>query len=252
MIKLIVLLLVTIVSIVHGQTDYCKLSCNDEMNIVCKRKDVNCGAGPKCGGKYTLISLTNEDKQLILDVHNELRNRVATGEETIGKQPSASNMKALNYNSELGYGAQCMTNSCLLSDQCSRTESYSYVGQTYSISAYMGGDEGYKQVINNTIRLWYSDVKYFNASSVSSFEKNVEVDRSYTQLVWAKTKEVGCGITRTENRNWSKYYIACNYGPGGNIIGEPVYEIGSPASACTPELPVNSNYPGLCGQDNIN
>lgn len=40
MIKLIVLLLVTIVSIVHGQTDYCKLSCNDEMNIVCKRKDV--------------------------------------------------------------------------------------------------------------------------------------------------------------------------------------------------------------------
>ena len=39
--------------------------------------------------------LTETAKQALLDTHNELRRKIARGEETSGSQPAASNMKKL-------------------------------------------------------------------------------------------------------------------------------------------------------------
>lgn len=48
----------------------------------------------------------------------------------------------------------------------------------------------------------------------------------YTQIVWADTEKVGCGIV-SYNTVGSDYKLTliCNYGPTGNWIGEKVYEI---------------------------
>lgn len=57
----------------------------------------------------------------------------------------------------------------------------------------------------------------------------------YTQLIWADTRYVGCGITMYRNRkNSSQYlkYFVCNYGPKGNIMGKSIYERGRPCSKC--------------------
>jgi pathogenesis-related protein 1 len=41
----------------------------------------------------------------------------------------------------------------------------------------------------------------------------------YTQLVWRDTKEVGCAVARSANREvW-----ACDYAPPGNYIGMRPY-----------------------------
>ncbi|TPP65506.1 GLIPR1 protein 1 [Fasciola gigantica] len=51
----------------------------------------------------------------------------------------------------------------------------------------------------------------------------------YTQLVWASTTHVGCGV-RDCGFNANFPYglsIVCNYGPGGNMIGELPYEQGT-------------------------
>jgi len=41
----------------------------------------------------------------------------------------------------------------------------------------------------------------------------------YTQLVWARTKEVGCGVARERGREvW-----VCHYDPPGNIVGRRPY-----------------------------
>lgn len=36
----------------------------------------------------------------------------------------------------------------------------------------------------------------------------------YTQVVWAKSLEVGCAVKYCSDKN---YYWQCNYGPGGNV-----------------------------------
>ncbi len=38
----------------------------------------------------------------------------------------------------------------------------------------------------------------------------------YTQMVWSRTKELGCGVAR----NASREVWICNYNPPGNVIGQ--------------------------------
>ncbi|KYM82717.1 Venom allergen 5 [Atta colombica] len=79
---------------------------------------------------------------------------------------------------------------------------------------------------NNFIEgIWYDKVKKFDANRVKQpFEMQVETD-NYTQIVWAKTTEIGCGFTRYKNNQWNTNYLVCNYDPAGNIRNESTYEI---------------------------
>lgn len=76
----------------------------------------------------------------------------------------------------------------------------------------------------------------------------------YTQLVWAKTQYVGCGLAIYGDRNTTKkinnkkvYYkrLVCNYAPAGNVIDEQVYQIGAPCSKC-PQGKCNNVRKHLC------
>merc|ERR1712135_128354 len=60
----------------------------------------------------------------------------------------------------------------------------------------------------------------------------------YTQVVWAETTDVGCGYIASSKGS----YMACNYGPGGNVAGKRVYETGKPGSKC----PTKKTSQGLC------
>ncbi|CAG9841212.1 unnamed protein product [Diabrotica balteata] len=234
--------------------DYCQYDCSGKTHTVCLRKDVNCGKGSTCGSNYRPIPLTDADRRFVLDVHNKLRNKVASGQETSGNQPSASNMKAVSYSKELETIAQCHTNNCVFAhDQCRRTAPYSWVGQNIGSRSYSGSTGDYKTASNLTIYSWYSEVKDFNNSWVGSFG-NYPTSKAvghYTQVVWANTIKVGCALTfYTTTDNWNTYLMACNYAPGGNIVGQSVYEVGAPASACGASG-VNPTYSALCGPDDI-
>ncbi|XP_050518612.1 venom allergen 3 [Diabrotica virgifera virgifera] len=235
-------------------TDYCQLSCSGKNHTVCLRKNVNCGAGPTCGPNYRPILLTDTDRKFILDIHNILRNRVASGQETTGAQPSASNMNAFCYSKELETIAQCHTNNCTFAhDACRRTAPYSWVGQNIAYRSYYGSVGDQKTATNASIYAWYNEVKDFNNTWVASYGNypTTKVVGHYTQFVWAKTIKVGCGMTfYTDASNWNYWLIGCNYAFGGNILGQSVYQVGPPASACG-SLGVNPNYPALCGPDNI-
>jgi len=57
--------------------------------------------------------------------------------------------------------------------------------------------------------------------------------KEYTKIVWARIFTVGCGFTGFYSKDglYNKYYL-CLYGPGGNIVGSSVYQIGPACSAC--------------------
>ncbi|MEM6256660.1 MAG: CAP domain-containing protein [Cyanobacteria bacterium P01_D01_bin.156] len=45
--------------------------------------------------------------------------------------------------------------------------------------------------------------------------------KHYTQIIWADTTDVGCGVARTQDA--AKEIWVCQYSPGGNIIGQRPY-----------------------------
>ncbi|XP_018048481.1 PREDICTED: venom allergen 3-like [Atta colombica] len=119
------------------------------------------------------LALLREDRNIILAVRNELRQKVASGEEYKGNLDPQS--KAVR--------------------------------------------------MPKLIRLKNDEIKKFDANRVKqSFEMQVETD-NYTQIVWAKTTEIGCGFTRYKNNQWNTNYLVCNYDPAGNIRNESTYEI---------------------------
>ena len=65
----------------------------------------------------------------------------------------------------------------------------------------------------------------------------------YTQMVWAKTNKVGCGSIAWKEGAFIKQYLVCNYGPAGNTLRQPMYQIGNACSRC----PTGSSCSnGLC------
>ena len=63
---------------------------------------------------------------------------------------------------------------------------------------------------------------------------------------------VGCGYTYYDDpkRGYSKLYV-CNYGPGGNLVGGSMYNMGFPGmtNCHQRDLAPSSRFVGLCGEN---
>jgi len=101
------------------------------------------------------------------------------------------------------------------------------------------------------IRGWFGEVKKFGFKMrhIDPFMFRMETGH-YTQLAWAESYMVGCGYSyyKDPQRGMSKLYV-CNYGPGGNFLGAPMYKIGFPGMLeCSRhgDLKQSSKYLGLC------
>lgn len=61
---------------------------------------------------------------------------------------------------------------------------------------------------------WYSEVSSHNFNSPENSAAG-----HFTQVVWKKTKKLGCGIGTTSGA-MPQYFVVCNYFPSGNSNGE--------------------------------
>jgi len=211
------------------------------------------GPAASCG-KHHDYKLTDDEIQIILSTHNELRQKVAKGEETRGTpgpQPGATNMYELRWNCELAEVAQRWAEQCQLGhdkgdDRKICNQDY-YVGQNAFMEWHWDATPAWEKSVKN----WYSEVDDMTEDLVGSFgnHPNGAVIGHYTQVVWAETYEVGCGGIHFPSKigettyQQTKVYV-CNYGEGGNWRGSAVYEIGTAASNCPNGE--STDYPGLC------
>merc|ERR1712029_233648 len=83
---------------------------------------------------------------------------------------------------------------------------------------------------------WYDEVSDFSSSGIKKYKFNKGTGH-YTQVVWAETKEVGCGYVSYA----LSQIIVCNYGIAGNMMNAPIYKIGPTGSDCP-----NGSNNGLC------
>jgi len=203
--------------------------------------------------------ITTDDLMRVINLHNEKRNLIATGEISKGipdnlraeKFPFATNMLQMYWNHKLAEKAQEIANRCKFehSDVTERV-----------VSSYPVGENLAQEYQNNfqpemnwsrAIEVWWKQHSTYlkDGGSVDYFKKkSVEKSGSFSQMIWANTFMVGCGFA--QYREESKYYnlYVCHYGPIGNIVNLPVYYSSAfRLNRCPPGTePNKQNFKGLC------
>ncbi|KAF8764811.1 CRISP/Allergen/PR-1 like protein [Argiope bruennichi] len=218
---------------------------------------------PTCEIKRTGVS--EVDKKLILKLHNQFRSKVAMGNEhgsLGGSLPQAADMLQMEWDDELAAVAQKWTENCKWGHDCKEcraVENFA-VGQNLVIQDWSPCyGYGCKEPSNDpqwtqALTALYNEVNDYNVNWLGSYEKHDEPKKTghLTQLIWSRSWRVGCGYSYYKQAGGYHLYYACNYGPGGNIIGEPVYKPGRPCSACPTNTQCSTvgrganSFAGLC------
>lgn len=249
---------------------FCKnIDCSQNNHIFCN------GVIPKTsnfiGTSPTKINLTMEQKQLILDTHNELRNIIATGKPQLvniaGELfPKASNMHKLIWSDELEWQADLNAATCSANHDCPSTENYMSASQNLG---YRSNSKPINetQYIKDTILNWFYEFIYtpleaidsYSSKTVKNTDKFTEIEAErvknltgssfffnlnshFTTVVKAKTSKIGCsfyscGQVRDLPYSW---YFVCNY-EFMNMFGEATYKYNVPENCAR-----SKKYCGLC------
>ncbi|CAH8581480.1 unnamed protein product [Dicrocoelium dendriticum] len=160
------------------------------------------------------LSILPDDSRLLLQMHNQYRELVAHGE--LHTQPGAQFMTVLTWDDDLARNAQFLASQCVVGHdkaQDRRTAEFPLVGQNWA------GVGNYTEAV----RRWFDENVFYNYWTNKCEPK--KVCGHYTQIVWAKTRKLGCGIERCPKSKMPfKYSVVCNYGPAGNFVGQRPYD----------------------------
>ncbi|XP_077541105.1 GLIPR1-like protein 1 [Haemaphysalis longicornis] len=95
---------------------------------------------------------------------------------------------------------------------------------------------------------WFNEFEQAGSDILSNYTFSPS-NGHFTQIVWSRNAKIGCGVT--ECPNLGGRYMVCNYGPGGNVVGKPVYLEGDSCSKCPEGIPCEPEdgqiTPRLCG-----
>jgi len=217
--------------------------------------------GPKCTA-HPRVEPT--DPEEVLQAHNKWRRKVAKGEErrgSPGPQPSASNMRRLEWDEELAKIALRFAHQCQGGHDKMRNVQRFSVGQNTAQSNVRTsyGDPAETDMgkldWDGVVKRLHDEVALFSKHHVQSglhsglpmsYRKSVG---HYTQLVWADTYLVGCAAVRwyrDSSKTQTDIFYVCNYGPTGNYENVPLYKIGEACSACPSDFPICQD--GLCAR----
>nr|XP_039268140.1 GLIPR1-like protein 1 [Styela clava] len=173
----------------------------------------------------THLQLTTSEKELILNKHNELRRIVS---------PSAANMLKMSWNDDLERLASDYTKKCIYEhNEDRKLDGFTYVGENLYISMGRKIDENYGP---GAVVAWDDEKRDYSFDTLTCTPG--KVCGHYTQVVWAQSYKVGCGMTTCESvlvdgKIWTDATLfACNYAPGGNIRGYKPYIKGTSCSQC--------------------
>ncbi|XP_038075979.1 peptidase inhibitor 16-like [Patiria miniata] len=177
-------------------------------------------------GTYVPVNMTQEEKDLFLDVHNELRAKV---------DPEAANMVFMKWDEPLAEMAQAWSAECVWGH--GQTEPnitpFKQIGQNlYRISGYGNRPSG-----RAVSQAWYNEISWYTLETNACQEG--KVCGHYTQLAWANSHFLGCAMYFCENATGdgrvqynNVWIVTCNYGPAGNVRSLKPYKPGPNCTKC--------------------
>lgn len=249
---LFALALVALATCGHAQTNYCD-------PVLCRTK----GPHIACNGLATLAAdcgpggiekpLDAAQQALVLDLHNRLRSKVASGQQNYSSSvfyPSAARMATLRWDNELAAIAAANVRRCQYGhDKCRNTPQYSNAGQNIANLAFQNTNYVDSDVIRDFINDWYSEYAVANPALMASYPKGYTGPAigHFTQIVSDRCTAVGCAMVRyVDGDGWTNQNLVCNYAIT-QITSQPIYVAGSACSQCATGC--NPKYPGLCNPE---
>lgn len=233
----------------------CTLEGIHYINTACERKSCN-----PIYSQCVELEADAEFRRMVLDKHNELRNKVASGEETRSEIAQASDMMALSYDLGLEFTAICHVHRCVMEhDKCRGTKKFPNTGQNLALLQTAVQNPITSKQIENLMTL-----EHFSQLVVNWYETEIEKDTfgelidnftrmnhetaHFTALIWAKTTHLGCAKALNRNNLYeATIHITCHYAEQGNIIETPMYTKGKACSKCPSGTSCNKKYTSLCG-----
>jgi hypothetical protein len=120
-----------------------------------------------CGEDAEIVLMTPVHKKMILDLHNQFRQRLATGK-VPGYAP-ASRMPALRWNEDLAYVAGLHARSCSTeNDECRNTRMFKNVGQNIGYDMIGEPQNNVTAVIKRIFNAWHNEYKLGNQNNMKS------------------------------------------------------------------------------------
>jgi len=217
--------------------------CRKSQHTMCKLK----GPSQSCNMNMFFNGISSTGERILVDEHNKLRSKIALGKQP--GQPSASNMNKVEWNAELAeisqrWADQCMFEHDKVRDKLDGTQ----VGQNLAISYSSGGGQPNQNDLEQKylagfVNSWYDEVVDPGFTFSNPFKFNYGAGH-YTQVVWAKTTQIGCGAVAYKGGSWDvNYLLVCNY-QFGNMNGVSMYKTGRACTACPAER-------STCGSDGL-
>jgi hypothetical protein len=162
-------------------------------------------------------------------------------------QPGATDMLEMVWDDEIAAKAQQWADACVFDhddDNARKTSKFTYVGQNLDIM--MNSKQQTSVDFNAFVKDWYDEVDLYNGASapVAKYSYDDQTGH-YTQIAWAKTYALGCGFKVYKDSGMYNYQLTCNYGPGGNYLGDKMYTKGT-FNAANCKNGASATYEGLC------
>ncbi|CAJ0602059.1 unnamed protein product [Cylicocyclus nassatus] len=190
--------------------------------------------------------MTDALRILMMDMHNVRRAQLARGQLKYNGNmfPSATNMNRLVWSCALekeahDHLAKCPTEGYIEPTCLSPVDNFYRAAITSDISTF-------KEMTIKTIRVWWDVYQnYPNPGSSAVFTESLVGTpiESYTRMGWAQIREIGCSIAKCGD----EYVLSCRYRPNGNIVNNPMYNVGLVCSECYIFGAGSCGSGGLCG-----
>ncbi|EFO91078.1 hypothetical protein CRE_21682 [Caenorhabditis remanei] len=156
---------------------------------------------------------SSNTQQFIVDIHNSMRSKVATGTYSVNGtvKPTCSNMRKMSWDSTLATSAQTYANTCPTTHSNSAGIGENLYMRT--TSANIGGLDVYGGAASVA---WEQEFQKFGWAS-NYFDMplfNTGIGNA-TQMAWAKTNLVGCGVKNCgkDASGMNRVSVVCHYKP---------------------------------------
>jgi len=162
-------------------------------------------------------------------------------------QPGATDMLEMVWDDEVAARAQAWADACIYDhddDNNRKTSKFKFVGQNLVFYSYSSKKS--KIDLAEMVKFLYDEVDLYKGASAPVSKYTFDSDTAhYTQIAWASSYALGCGFKVYMEDGMYSYQLTCNYGPGGNFIGDKMYTKGT-FNAANCKNGASATYEGLC------
>ncbi|EDS25644.1 salivary protein [Culex quinquefasciatus] len=204
--------------------------------------------------KPKMVPMSTKRKNLLMMMHNRLRNHLASGK--LDRYQKASNMSLMDWDDELAYLAELNVKQCVMEhDECRSTVKFFWAGQNLANRFQYPKLETYNLILKAFVKAWFKEHVDASMEYIRSYKeppKEIMIGH-FTALVRDVSTHMGCAIavqTKTMySKQHSRYltgpqiFLACNYA-NTNLFGQAIYREGQPCSQCSGKC--HKVYTALC------